>query len=558
MQQADVADAGEATGVAGVADVADVAGPADAVAMAAVVADAAPRRTLRLGGRAYPLILPRLRDSRLHVAAVTISIHVLGQLWLNFQLSVPQILASILTCAVIEVAVTFRTTRSFVWPASAMLTGSGVALILRVPTTPLHDHWTFHKWYLYAGVGAFSLATKYFIRHRGSPIFNPSNVGLVATFIVLGSSRAEPLDFWWAPLHRWMILAYVVILGGGMLITGRLRLLAGAAAFWVTLAAGMGLLAASDHCMTARWAFAPVCGGDYWRAIVTSPEVLIFMFFMITDPKTVPRGRVSHVVFCVLVAVVCIFLMAPQTTEFWSKVGLLGGLTAMCVLRPLLQRLLPEPGSSGDGLRPFLRRIDGVRIALLSIVLVALGGGVVLAGSSSRGAAVPQTSDILGRALEEVDPSTLPSITIDQGVLDWNHEIAGEGAKAIVLTLVENLEVENQALLRSDASLLAAVDHGDRLDAMRQRLTDSTASGTTVIERYQIDRVHITLIVPFGKQDGLSLGLQSSGKATTETYDAAGNLLSRTSAPFSTTFAVRRATGGRWLNVAELPPEQFG
>ena len=42
--------------------------------------------------------------------------------------------------------------------------------------------------------------------------------------------------------------------------------------------------------MTANWAFAPVCGADFWRVIVTSPEVLIFLFFMITDPKTVPAG----------------------------------------------------------------------------------------------------------------------------------------------------------------------------------------------------------------------------------------------------------------------------
>ena len=48
--------------------------------------------------------------------------------------------------------------------------------------------------------------------------------------------------------------------------------------------------------MIANWAFAPVCGFDFWRVIVTSPEVLIFLFFMITDPKTVPAGRVGRVV----------------------------------------------------------------------------------------------------------------------------------------------------------------------------------------------------------------------------------------------------------------------
>ena len=92
--------------------------------------------TLTLRSRTYPVVLPSTRDPRLHVAAVIVTIHVLGQLGLGFQVSVPQILSAILTCAVLEVALTFRARRAFVWPASAMLTGSGVALILRVPGTP--------------------------------------------------------------------------------------------------------------------------------------------------------------------------------------------------------------------------------------------------------------------------------------------------------------------------------------------------------------------------------------------------------------------------------------
>ena len=65
-------------------------------------------RTVKLGTRVYPVVLPSARDPRLHVAVVIITIHVLGQVALGFQVSVPQILAAILTCAVIEVALTFR------------------------------------------------------------------------------------------------------------------------------------------------------------------------------------------------------------------------------------------------------------------------------------------------------------------------------------------------------------------------------------------------------------------------------------------------------------------
>ena len=132
------------------------------------------------------------------------------------------------------------------------------------------------------------------------------------------------------------------------------------------------------------------------RAIVTSPEVLIFLFFMITDPKTVPRGRVSHVVFCFLVAACSLLLMAPQSSEFWTKVGLLGGLTVMCVLRPLLLRVLPAADSDDDHFWPWLRRLvsgrDGLattgrrigRSALIAAALVAVSGGVVAAGIPAR------------------------------------------------------------------------------------------------------------------------------------------------------------------------------
>ena len=523
-------------------------------------------RTVTVGGSTYPVILPKIRDPRLHVAAVIITIHVLGQVGLRFQVSVPQILAAILTCAVIEVALTFRTSRSFVWPASAMLTGSGVALILRVPGTPPGDPWSTHAWYVFAGVAGFSLLTKYLIRHRGSHVFNPSNIGLVVAFIVLGSGRVEPLDFWWAPLNGWMIAAYTVILAGGLLITARLRLLAAAVAFWISLAAGVGLLAARGHCMTARWAFAPVCGFDFWRVIVISPEVLIFMFFMITDPKTVPPGRVGRVAFGVLVAAVSTLLMAPQTDEFGTKVALLAGLVVVCAARPILERLAPEPRSATDHLGRFATRLATggqpgagipravLRTGLIGAAVCAVGIGIVAAGTPARGVVVPETADVLGREALDIDPATFPTITVEQDVSDWNHEIVGAGAQELVLNLVENLELENQALFRADATILEAADHGDRLEEMQDRLRDAATTGTTVIERYQLDDVTVTLLVPFGRQDSLSLGLDSRGTVTKETYDASGQLQTRSSSPFAKMFALRQVTGGRWLNVAVLPP----
>ena len=91
-------------------------------------------------------------------------------------------------------------------------------------------------------------------------------------------------------------------------------------------------------------------------------------------------------------------------------------------------------------------------------------------------------------------------------------------------------------------SLLTAVDHGDRLDEMQGRLDGATASGATTIAHYEFDTIDVSLLVPFGQQTGLSLGLHGRGTVTEERYAADGTLLDRHSSPFDQTFAMRQAT----------------
>jgi hypothetical protein len=244
----------------------------------------------------------------------------------------------------------------------------------------------------------------------------------------------------------------------------------------------------------------------------------------------------------VLVAAVAVLLMAPQTTEFATKVALLGALTVTSAARPLLER-------------PALRTLRRPAVAVAA-VLVALGAW---AGGRSAVGVVSQDPELAGgRAASRIDPATFPSISVDQGVLDWNHEISGEGARAIVLTLAENLDLEARALLGRDPALLEAIAHGDRLDDLRARLRAAETSGTTTVQRHDLDRVRVALLVPFGRQDGLSLGMVSAGTRTTQTYAPDGTLVGSRSEPFETTFAMRRATGARWMIVAELPADAAG
>ena len=111
-------------------------------------------RALQVGERSYPVVLPSIRDPRLHLASVIISIHILGQLGLGFNVSIPQILVAIFTAAILEVILTFALAGSLIWPASAMLTGSGVALILRDVGTVHGEYWSWRSWYVFALVAA--------------------------------------------------------------------------------------------------------------------------------------------------------------------------------------------------------------------------------------------------------------------------------------------------------------------------------------------------------------------------------------------------------------------
>ena len=285
---------------------------------ASTVADAA-RPTLRIGGTTYPILLPTVRDPRLHLAFVIVSLQVLGQTAFGFQLSIAQILVSLGTCALLEFGITFRRHHVIMWPASALLTGNGVAFVLRVPGTEHGDWWSLHGWWIFAGTAAVALLSKYVIRFRGEHFLNPSNFGLVLCFLILGSGRADPLDFWWGPMSAWMALALPIILVGGLVILSRLHLLAIAVSFWLTFAAGIAVLAASGHAMTARWHLGPITGFEFWRVLVLSPEVMIFLFFMITDPKTTPGGRGGRKVYAVSVALLAVFLIAPMSTEFWTR-----------------------------------------------------------------------------------------------------------------------------------------------------------------------------------------------------------------------------------------------
>ena len=427
-------------------------------------AAAAGTPTLRIRGTSYPVLLPKLSDPRLHLAAVIVSLQVLGQVAFEFRLSIAQILVSLLTCAVLEVGIAFRRQHVLMWPASALLTGNGVAFILRVPGTEHGDWWSMHGWWIFAATSAVALLSKYLIHFRGRHVFNPSNFGLVLAFLILGSSRADPLEFWWGPMSAWMALALAIIVVGGLVILSRLRLLAIAVCFWLAFAVGIAVLAASGHAMTARWHLGPITGWEFWRVLVFSPEILVFLFFMITDPKTIPGSRTGRRVYSVAIALVAVLLIAPQTTEFATKVAVLASLALVCAARPVGEIILSRRSS----LRvPSLSR---ARVGALALAGAAVFAGlVVLAGIPAR------TSEAAAGPV--VNVSELPEVTVVPSD-DVSTQLDRETALKIASDLVSGLRTESEALASGDAELAATVAGGARLAGLFQQI-----AGDAVVSR---------------------------------------------------------------------------
>jgi hypothetical protein len=483
-------------------------------------------RALTIRGTPYPVLLPTVRDPRLHLAGVIVSLQVLGQTAFDFQVSIAQILISLGTCALLEVAIAFRRQHVLMWPASALITGNGVAFILRVPGTHHGDWWSLHGWWIFVGTAAVSLLSKYVIRWRDGHVFNPSNIGLVLCFLILGSGRAEPLDFWWGPMDAWMVAALCIIVGGGLAILGRLRLLGLAVAFWLSFAAAIGVLALSGHSMTARWHVGPITGGYFWWVLVTSPEILVFLFFMITDPKTIPKTPTMRIVYAVAVGLLAAILIAPAGTEFWSKVAVLGALAIVCAAWPLLKRFAPQLS------------IPRARLAVVGAGALALyAGGLVAAGIPARDSGVAAPLAHTGRLpLLAIGPSKGVESRLDR-----------KTARRIAADLVADLQLQARALATRDEKALERGATFARLPELQQ-LIRKARGRPIVVPSARLDRMSVHYEAGNGQGPAIAVAaLSGTEQLTTYALSRPPKVIHRDAPVAYQETLELQGDSGRWL-----------
>ena len=173
------------------------------------------------------------------------------------------------------------------WPnlASAYITGISVGILIRSPA-----FWPF------ALCSAISITSKYVLRIKGRHLWNPSNFGICAMLFLAGDTVAS-LSIQWGN-YLWPMLVIWVL---GSIIIYRLRRFHITATYVIAFV----LFAFLRSWMT----------GSPWQAEIapiTGPMYQLFIFFMITDPRTTVRGKTWQ---CVVAFTVALFETVLRLNE---------------------------------------------------------------------------------------------------------------------------------------------------------------------------------------------------------------------------------------------------
>jgi len=193
-------------------------------------------------------------------------------------------------------------------PRSALISGLSLCLLLRT-----------NSFELAVVAAVVTVASKFVICIDGQHLFNPTNFGIV---VMLLTGHA------WVSPGQWGNVAFFALLMaclGSLVVTRAARsdITLSFLVFYMGLVFGRSL-----------WLGEPMSIPIHR---LQSGALLLFSFFMISDPRTTPRSRLGRMLFALLVACGAWYV---QFRLFRTN-GLLWSLAACSFTVPLINRLLP-------------------------------------------------------------------------------------------------------------------------------------------------------------------------------------------------------------------------
>jgi enediyne biosynthesis protein E5 len=215
-------------------------------------------------------------DSRFVAPILITLILLVGQISFGILESYPKTALAIVTAIALELILGKIITGKLPHFASAYISGISVGILVRSPFL-----WPF------ALCAAISILSKYVLRWRGRHLWNPSNFG-ITMLLFLAPWAVASLSIQWGN-NLWAMLVIWVL---GSIIIYNLR------RFHITLTYVIAFLIFS--LMRSQ-----VTGHSFLAEVapITGPMYQLFIFFMITDPKTTVRSsRWAQCVVAFLVA----------------------------------------------------------------------------------------------------------------------------------------------------------------------------------------------------------------------------------------------------------------
>ena len=163
------------------------------------------------------------------------------------------------------------------WPhlASAYITGISVGILVRSPA-----------FWPYALCSVISITSKYVIRWKGRHLWNPSNFG-IAVMLLLAARDFTTLSIQWGNNLAPMVITWII----GAFIVSRLKRFHITLTYVISFIAFSFLRSAITH--------------DPWQAEIapiTGPMYQLFIFFMITDPKSTVLTKKGQILVAFLIA----------------------------------------------------------------------------------------------------------------------------------------------------------------------------------------------------------------------------------------------------------------
>jgi Na+-transporting NADH:ubiquinone oxidoreductase subunit NqrB len=253
------------------------------------------------------------RDPRLYQIATLASLLIYGLTWLDFEITVARaivLLATVLaTQAVCDHLTAGRRPPAAVNIKSALISGLSLCLLLRTNRPELA---------VLAAV--LTIAGKFLIRFRGKHLLNPTNGGLVAMLLLTDQVWVSPGQ-WGSAVFFVFLMACV----GSVVVmrASRSDVTYAFMVFYAALLFGRSLYLGEPLAIPLHR--------------LESGALLLFTFFMISDPKTTPDSRTGRVLFAGLVAFGAWYV---QFRMFRTN-GLLWSLAACSLSVPLIDWLLP-------------------------------------------------------------------------------------------------------------------------------------------------------------------------------------------------------------------------